>query len=54
MTLVSLLIALIVIGLLIYLVSILPLPPVFKNIAYILIVLIGILVLVGYIPLGVR
>jgi heme A synthase len=54
MTLISLLVAIVIIGLLLWLVSVLPIPAQFKTAAYILVVLIAILVLVGYIPIGVR
>ena len=52
MDLVSLLIAVVVLGLLIYVVGLLPLPAPFKTIAYVLVILIAILYLLGLLGIG--
>jgi hypothetical protein len=52
MDLVSLLVAIIVLGLLIYVVGLLPLPAPFKTVAHILVVLIAIIYLLGLLGVG--
>jgi hypothetical protein len=52
MDLVSLLIAVIVLGLLIYVVGLLPLPAPFKTIAYVIVIVIAILYLLGVLGIG--
>ncbi len=52
MDLVSLLIAVVVLGLLFYVVGLLPLPAPFKTIAYVIVVLIAMLYLLGVLGIG--
>ncbi len=52
MDLVSILVAVIVIGLLMYVVGLLPLPAPFKTIAHVIVVLIAILYLLGLLGVG--
>jgi hypothetical protein len=54
MSLVSLLVLVIVAGLIWYLITLLPLPAPFKQVAMVIVILIAILVLVGYLPGGPR
>lgn len=51
MSIITILVAILVVGLIVYLISILPIPPVFKQVAYILAVILLILWLVGALPL---
>ncbi len=52
MDLVSILVAVIVLGLLMYVVGLLPLPSPFKTIAYVLVLVIAILYLLGLLGIG--
>jgi uncharacterized membrane protein len=54
MSLVSILVAVLILALICYVITIIPAPPVVKQIAYVVVAILAILVLVGYIPLGVR
>lgn len=54
MTLISLLVAVIILALIFYVLSIIPMPAIAKQIAYVVIAIVALLVLIGYIPLGVR
>lgn len=53
MTLISLLCAIIILGLLAYLVQVLPIPQPFKTIAWVLLLIVLVLWIAGFIPLGI-
>lgn len=52
MTLIGLVVAIIVLGLLAYLVQVLPIPQPFKTIAWVLLLIVLVLWIAGWIPLG--